>query len=357
MKVKRTQLQEGCILSIDIKSLTNQPIIPKKTVINKKYLEILEAFLIKEVEVEPTLESGEPFHPVEEEVDTEIKQMEDKPLLEMYLSAVKEYKAIFKRWQAGIHIDIGKVRDIIVPLLEKIVESPSELYKLYQYTTKEDYLFHHSVSVAALSALIGEKLKYQKGDWLQIGIAGLLSDCGMSRIDPKLLQKETALTKQEYEEIKQHPKYSYNMLKSIPVLKEGVRLAVLQHHERIDGSGYPLHIVGEKLHFFGKIVAVADVYHAMISERKYKKKKSIFKVLESILQDEFGKFDHKVVIVLTKIMANFSSGTRVRLSNNKIGEIVFIEEKYPTRPMVKLLDTGEIIQLTNKKEIFIDEII
>lgn len=358
MRVSTSQLQEGCIVAKDIFSLTNKPVVSKKTVLTEEYIEILKAFLIKDLNVEPTLVSGEPFKPseiIEEEESAEIIATES--LTGHYLRTVQEYKKLFSNWQAGAPIDIAKVRNLILPLFERIVELPGEIFQLRHYSSKEDYLYHHSVVVGLLSGLIGKKLQYDKGDYIQLTLAGLLSDCGMSKIDPKVLTKRSSLTSEEYADVKRHPLYSYKMLEKIPVLKESVKLAVFQHHERVDGSGYVLGVTGEKLHPFGKIVAVADIFHAMTSDRPYSRKQPLFIVLEQVIQDSFGKFDLQVVQALTSMVANMSIGTKVKLSSGLIGEIVFIETKSPTRPMIKLDDNNEFVKLDKNRDLHIEEIL
>jgi HD-GYP domain-containing protein (c-di-GMP phosphodiesterase class II) len=356
MKVSVDHLIDGCILAEDVISLSNRPIIPKKTVLNHQLIEILRTFLIKEVHIEPVLASGKPFNSSEAVFEYPAEEKSQLPLVRLYLKTVQEYKKMFQNWQAGALVDIGKVRNLIIPLLEKAMQNPREIFSLYQYSTEEDFIFHHSVSVSLLSGYLGHKMGYSD-DWVQISLAGLLSDCGMAKVDPKILMKKSPLTLKELHEIKQHPTYSFQMLKKIPVVKEGVKIAVAQHHERMDGSGYPLGVKGEKIHAYAKIIAVADVYQAMISKRPYRSKQSPFRVLEQIIQDNFGKFDIQVVHALTSCLANFSVGTKVKLSNNQIAEIVFIDPKLPTRPMVKLCNTSEIIQLSLRKDLFIEEIV
>ncbi|MFD1734938.1 HD-GYP domain-containing protein [Bacillus salitolerans] len=358
MKVQINQLQEGCILSTDVTSLTNRPIITKKTVLSKQHIKVLHAFLIREVNIESVLVNGQPFQPGEKSEEYHEENTEEKatPLISLYLKSVQEFKAYFQSWQSGSQIDIVKIRKFFIPLLERVVNAPSELFMLHHYSTKKEYLYHHSVTVGLLAGFLGKKLNYEKGEWIQVAIAGLLSDCGMAKVHPKILDKQTALLPEEYNEIKMHPTHGYKMLQNLPVIREGVKLGVFQHHERIDGSGYPLGITGEKVHPFGKIIAVADVYHAMTSERNYRSKQSPFKVLELIIQDSFGQFDIPVIQALTSGIANFSIGSKVRLSNNQIGEIVFIESKSPTRPMIKLDLNGEFIQLSKRRDLFIDEI-
>ncbi|MFZ3590524.1 HD-GYP domain-containing protein [Bacillus sp. DJP31] len=359
MKVHINQLREGCIISADVTSLTNRPIITKKTVLNDKKINVLHAFLIKEVQVEPTLVNGDPFRPNEiiDELGQEVSEDLTIPFTSHYLKSVQEFKKVFQSWQSGSQVDIVKVRKFFIALLERAVAKPSEIFMLHHYSTKEEYLYHHSMTVGLLSGFLGKKLNYEKGEWMQIAIAGLLSDCGMAKINPKILEKQTALSPVEYNEVRYHPTHGYKLLQNLPVIREGVKLGVFQHHERIDGSGYPLGIGAEKIHPYGKIIAVADVYHAMTSERSYRTKQSPFKVLELIIQDSFGQFDIKVIQALTSGIANFSLGTRVRLSNDQVGEIVFVESKSPTRPMIKLELSGEFIQLSNRRDLYIDEIL
>ncbi|WP_052737858.1 HD-GYP domain-containing protein [Bacillus sp. SA1-12] len=174
---------------------------------------------------------------------------------------------------------------------------------------------------------------------------------------PGYYDKKVTLTEREYLDIKQHPVHSYQLLKHIMSIKEGVKMGVLQHHERIDGSGYPLGVKGDQIHPYSKIVALADTYQAMVSERPYRSKQSPFKVLEQIIQQDFGRFDLNAVNELKKAIIKFSTGTKIKLSNGLKAEIVFVEEQFPTRPIVKIEQTGDIFSLKDIKELYIQEII
>ncbi|MEH7237907.1 HD-GYP domain-containing protein [Bacillus sp. JJ1562] len=355
MRVRISQLKEGCILLNDIFSLTNKPIIPKKTVLSNEHIHILQVFLVKDVQVESFLINGEPFTPTEQVEEVEVLEKENS-IAEEYLKSVKEYKQLFQSWQAGALVDISKVRQIILPIFKRILEQSKELFSLHRYTNREDYLFHHSVMLGLLSGYLGKKLKYSEADCNHLAIAGLLSDCGMSKIDPKILLTNSSLTLAEYNEVKKHPLYSYRMIEKIPLIKDSVKLAVFQHHERMDGTGYVLGVTGDKLHPFSKIVAVADVYSAMTLERPYSNRQSPFKTLEEIRMESFGKFDMKVVEALTNGIGNISIGTKIKLSNGQSGEIVFIDKSQPTRPLLKISES-EFLDLKNYRELFIEEII
>ncbi|MBU8905750.1 HD-GYP domain-containing protein [Desertibacillus haloalkaliphilus] len=358
MKVKTKQLQEGCILAEDVKALTNHPLVRKKTVLTEEHLQVLDAFLIDSVIVEDKLINGDDFRPPEiTEERVESTPTKQKTFIELYLQAVNNYKKEFKSWQSGKKIEIINIRALIMPLLEEVIRHPSHVFSLHHYQTKEDYLYHHAVAVSILSAYLGKKIGLTKGEWIELGIAGALCDCGMARISETVLRKKGALYAAEYEEVKKHPIYSYQMLKGITGVSERVLLAVLQHHEREDGSGYPLGTTAKKNHQNSKICAVADIYHAMTSERYYRSKQSPFKVLELISKDQFGQLDHRVVQTLLNSLLNFSIGTRVRLSNGEEADILYIDQQAPTRPIVKLVTTGEVLKLITMQDLHIEEVL
>ncbi|WNB92075.1 HD-GYP domain-containing protein [Bacillus sp. NEB1478] len=371
MKIKTSQVKVGHMLVQDVFSMTNEPIVNKNTILNQDYLRILMRFNIEEIDVVSDSARGQIYQSKKETANSEavsmsgletasIKQVKTEEKLsfpEMYLQAVKRYKQLFTNWQSGSNIDMLEVRQSVLNILQEGTNYPREMLLLHHYATREDYIYHHAVSVGILSTFLAKKLNYTSGDCIQIGLAGVLSDCGMSKVQPGLLKKGGALSPNEFDEVKKHTINGYNMLKKIPSIKEGVLLGVLQHHEREDGSGYPLKVQSSKLHPFSKILAVADVYLAMTSERPYRSKQSPFKVLEMMMKDQFGKFNHQVIRALISGLSTFTLGSKVKLSNNEIGEIIFIEENHPTRPMIKLDNNSEILALKTRNDIYIEELL
>jgi HD-GYP domain-containing protein (c-di-GMP phosphodiesterase class II) len=351
-------MKDGCILASDVYSRTNLPIIPKKTVINNMHISVLEAFNIGEVEIERVLVDGVPFQANEIETDEiDTNAIVDRlGFVGLFLKSVTKFKKEFQSWQSGLPIDITKIRVILLPLLEKLETYPHEVFNLHRYSTKDTYIYQHPIAVGLISGFIGRKMHLEKGDWLQIALAGCLADCGMAKINPAILFKKAPLTLQEYLEVKKHPIYSYKMVRNISVLRKAVKIAILEHHERLDGSGYPF---GEKENIpqFARIIGIADIFHAMTSERLYRNRQSPYKVLEMILEENFGKFDISILKVLTLAIIDFSTGDRVRLSNGKVAEVLFVDEKTPARPLIKLQDTGEILQLSQNRQVFIESVV
>lgn len=359
--MKVADLKEGYQLIEDVKGLTKYPIIPKNTILTKETIEVLKVFFIEEVNVaEPVKRKRSPKkHPEALENEPNRTEEETRPQKHMfflnYLKAVESYKNQFINWQSGIQVDINKIRKFLIPLLNALEENPIQLLLLQNHVKKQDYLYHHAVSVGLISGYIAKRLKLGKGDSIQVALAGCLSDCGMAKIDPVLLQKES-LTETEKEEIKMHPQLSYKMVHQIPSLNQGAKLGILQHHERLDGSGYPLGEKGDHIHLYAKIIAISDVYHAVVCDRVYKEKVSPFQALEILNYEQFGQFDIKIMETFTNSISSFSLNEYVKLSTGQTAKIIYINNRYPTRPVVRIEGSGEIVSLEEKKDIFIEEI-
>ncbi|WP_421382461.1 HD-GYP domain-containing protein [Bacillus salacetis] len=363
MKIRTREAEEGCILDQDIKGMTAMPIIPKNTVIEDIHIKVLHAFHIEELSIKRTKADGTQFTPKQIDDSEEDKAKEPEParsyddFLKLYLNKVQEFKNEFQNWQSGMPVSISNIRNIILPLLEQLEENPKNITHLHQYSSKSDYIYHHPVAVGLLSGVIAKKMGFDTGKKIQVTLAGVLADSGMAKIPVSILTKQSALTEAEFKEIKMHPVYSYKMVKEISLLKPETKLAIFQHHERLDDSGYPTGEKKERIHQFSQIIAVADVFHAMTSERVYRGRQLPFQVLEQIREDHFGKYDIQVVQALLDITADLSIGTVIRISSGETGEVMFTTRENLTRPLIQIKETGVIMDLTKRRDLFIEEVL
>ncbi|MFJ5766871.1 HD-GYP domain-containing protein [Lysinibacillus sp. NPDC093210] len=351
-----SELRLGKVISEDIFANTQYPIIFKDTVVSHEHLQVFSAFNISRAPVYKD-NVKDVLVETEKEIDFVIQPEAIPTFKRVYDNSVEQFKREFKNWEAGAKVDITKARTIILPLLDMVLEDRTIIFNLNEYSNPKDYLYHHCVGTALISSVIAQKLGYDKGLTIQIAIGGLLADCGMAKIHPRIRDKKSTLTEQEFSEIYKHPIYSYNMIKDLTILKDTIKEAIFQHHERLNGSGYPK---GEKIaniSIFAQIIAVADVFHAMTCERIYRSKQSSFKVIEMINESEFGKFDIKVVRALIDLVADLPIGTIIELSNLERGEVMFVNKYAPTRPIIKLSITGEIFDLGKNRTFYISRII
>ncbi|MBE6023472.1 MAG: HD domain-containing protein [Cellulosilyticum sp.] len=200
------------------------------------------------------------------------------------------------------------------------------------------YTYTHSINVALLATLIGKWMKLGEQAQDQLMLAGLFHDIGKMRINKDLLNKPEKLTDEEFEEIKKHPIYSYEFLQDNTNIPLDVKVGILMHHERMDGSGYPYGVHNENINTIARIIAVADAYDAMISERPYQKKRSPFEVMHLLQEGIFGKLDTKILLTFLSNIATYYIGTYVALNTGEIGEVVAINPSCVYRPIIRVQD-------------------
>ncbi|WP_339252646.1 HD-GYP domain-containing protein [Sporosarcina sp. FSL W8-0480] len=351
-----SELQVGSLLKEDVYCKTKYPIMRKGTELTLEHIEVLQVFGVKQVKVEENLNKSDETNS-DALVDTDNTSDNQYWLKNPYDKAVQDFKREFNNWRSGQLPQVAKIRSFIIPLLEKFIAQKTMLTMINDFSTPEEYLYHHPIAMGILSAAIGQKMGYEKGDIIQLGLAGTLADCGMAKIAPSIIEKTASLSQEEFNEVKKHTLFSVKMIQTSPLIRQDMKLAILQHHERLDGSGYPRGEKMETILVFSQILAVADVFHAMTSDRLYKPKLSPFKVIEMIKEDEFGKFDIKVVDALQNLVGNLSIGTRVKLNNGELGEVMFLHRDTPLRPMIKKDSDGLVIDLSTNRDLVIESIL
>ncbi|MET3683817.1 HD-GYP domain-containing protein (c-di-GMP phosphodiesterase class II) [Alkalibacillus flavidus] len=355
MKVHPQQLVPGCLITKDVMGLTITPLIPRNTVVDPVHMQVLEKFRISEVEVANKLVTGEDFE-VEEQSEDEQQNTQEIPFFEHYVDAVKETRLMFENWGSRAALDFKGIRELVLPLVQKAEDKRDVVLKLHHYNDPKTYMYYHMVAMAVISTYLAKRLGYEESERNNIAMAAYLSDLGMLKSQKDKYLKDRSLKHEEYEQIQKHPIESYHILNDEP-FSQDLKMAVLQHHERLDGSGYPMGVKSDKVHRFARILAVADMFHAMTSERMYRQKQSPYKVIEEMRKDHINKLDMKVLNELVCCIVNFGNGTKVKLSNNDYGTIVFTDERYPTRPLILLNKNKDIINLVDEKDLYIDEIL
>ncbi|MDR1706072.1 MAG: HD-GYP domain-containing protein [Clostridiales bacterium] len=228
---------------------------------------------------------------------------------------------------------------------------------LYVNSLKEsdESTYSHSVNVSLLANLFAIWINAPQEDMENLTVAAMLHDIGMTKIPQDLINKKGPLSREEFDEVKKHPTLGYRMLDAAEMPDE-IKLCALSHHERIDGSGYPLGIKGDKINSFAKIIGILDVYEAMISDRSYRARINPFEVIKSFEVDSYGLFDTQALLIFLKNIAHTYLNSHVRLSDGTIGRVAFINENDLSRPMIKA-DDGRLVNLFKERNIRVAELL
>jgi HD-GYP domain-containing protein (c-di-GMP phosphodiesterase class II) len=205
----------------------------------------------------------------------------------------------------------------------------------------DEYTYYHSVSVATLSILLGVARGMSRPALYKLGMGALLHDVGKVFIPREIVQKPGALTDEEYEEMKHHSLLGYDYLREYWAGPAESIVAVLAHHERYDGSGYPLGLSGDKQPLEARIVALSDVYDAMTSERPYRGAIPPSEAIEHIMGNSGTMFDPQLVSIFMKKITPYPVGSRVCLSNGQRAIVVNNHADSLMRPKVKRLHMNE----------------
>lgn len=201
----------------------------------------------------------------------------------------------------------------------------------------DDSTYAHSVNVALICRLIGKWKNFSEKDMDTLTLCGLLHDIGKSKIPNEIIGKPGKLTDSEYEEIKKHPVIGYNLVKNLDI-DQRIKNAVLLHHERFDGKGYPLGLTSNEIDDFTSIVSIADVYDAMTANRCYRDGLCPFEVIAIFEKEGLTQFNPKYILTFLDHIANTYINNEVLLSDGSSGKIVLINKKL-TRPTIQL-DNG-----------------
>lgn len=360
-----SELKIGDIIEEDVFVNTKFPIVKKGTLVTDVQIDVLKQFDIVQVlvrvieedeivEVRPAVrkeksptQDMEVKRFIEEVIQDEEEHEHEDDFQLVYREAYQNYKMEYDRLRSGSKVNVPHTRQIIIPLIEMFFESENTIYDLKRKIIVEDYIYHHHLRTSIVATLLAKELGYSKAEQNQISLAALLMDAGMAKISMTLLNKTRDLTEQERAEIRKHVIHSYTSIQNSPILKPEIKTAIVQHHERMDGSGYPLQSKYQKIHQISQILAVADVFCALTEKRPYRADLSEVEAMEYMRYEQYGKYDLKVIEQLQKLVGLVIVGTQVELSNKAIGVVVHENKDNIYRPIVKVDD--EIIDLKEKE--------
>jgi HD-GYP domain-containing protein (c-di-GMP phosphodiesterase class II) len=351
-KIPVSQLKTGIRIQENVITDMGNVLFYKDKFISQREIEILKAFQIKSVTVESEKNN-------EKEIkSTKNENQQQQEVVKAPSSFYKQYEIMFnilkKSFESVIsvqNIPIMDIRECLKGLTDHIHEYNILTFSPIRVNT-EDYLYNNSIKVGLTSYLLATWRGFPTKDLIPIAMAGLFHDIGNMKIDDAILRKPSKLTT---EELKEHTLIGYNILKTVAGLNEGIKLAALQHHEKEDGTGYPLGVKSDKIHIYAKVISVADIFHAMTSKRYHQERNSPYLVLEQLFNESFGKLDPVLVQTFINKATQFNNGTIVKLSDDSIGEIIFSDRDHPTRPWVNV--KGNIINLTLDRSLYIKEVI
>lgn len=336
-RVSLDKIKTGAVLAKAIVNLEGQVLLSSGTEVTEEYKKRLEANGITEIYIEDEISKSlsEP-EAVREKIVYEAKRI---------------VKLMMVNPSIRTNIDGVEIMKIVEDILNSILANNDIVANLSDIRSVDDYTFSHSVNVCILSLIIGIGFGYSYDKLRELGVGSILHDIGKVMIPAEILKKPVQLTGREFEEIKKHTVYGYEMLKKTKGITMVASHIAVGHHERMDGSGYPYGLKGEYIHKAARIVAVADVYDALTTDRVYRKRLMPHEVIDYITSLCSHHFDQEVVDVFIKYIAYYPVGTGVILSTGEKGIVSKYNRNYPTRPVVRVVMDPDGKMLSKQREV------
>ena len=341
------ELKEHDILARDVMADKYNVFLYKNTILNKKYIEKLNELNIPFVYIQDNVP--------EEEIAVLKKEIEEKSR-----SKVKE--VILKHtYNNGNELkEISKTADNIIV---NILEEEEVIENIYDIKERSADIYTHSISICVLATLVALKLGLDKERVHDIGVGCLLHDLGLRYMMIEYADQDIEnLSSKELVEYKKHPVYGYTALKNENWLSKKSKEIILCHHEKIDGSGYPLHAT--EISVDTKIVSVCDTFDEMICGIGRKRMK-IYEAVEYLKSFKNILFDGKIVDALLDFTAVYPSGSVVVTNEGSVAVVIKQNKGFPERPIIQItrdkfgnpIEDDNIIDLVKINNVFIDSVL
>lgn len=367
------QLRPGMTVGEDVYSYSNQLVISKGVVLTDKMITRLEFYSVPYVKiVEPQTEIPDASSSVDHTDSASVPPVK-RPQQDFAYSDLIRSTPGFKKYKQDFDETIDEFKDSINDIVQKgseinteaLLSQASTLIKdtsnnanffhmLHNMRQYDDLTFAHCMNVALISNILAGWLGMSEKDVETATLCGLLHDIGKLSIPDHIIKKPAKLTDEEYQVVKTHTVAGYQLLEHQNV-NIHVKNAALMHHERCDGSGYPLGIDGRKIDPFAKIVGIADVYDAMTAARVYRGPLCPFQVIDIFEKEGLQKYEAAYVLKFLENVVMTYMNNRVILSDGTEGDIVYMNRSCLSRPMIK--SGSRFIDLSKEPSLYIDKII
>ena len=245
----------------------------------------------------------------------------EEGIVETYVITKEKVGKLLQDLTDGRVLDAAALKEVEESFTAQLQDNQTIIGCVNIIKNVDEYTYAHCMNVGMLAVLIGRWLRLEEQQIKEVFETGILHDCGKYRVAPDVLNKKGGLSREEYGVAKKHVLYGFDLIKDSRDISDDVKMGVLTHHERIDGSGYPRALKDDKIPLFGKIIGVADVYDAMISERIYKRRQMPFVVMERMMREGIGKLDTEILFTFLNNIANYYMGALLKLSTGVVGEV------------------------------------
>lgn len=316
------ELQAGMIVARTVIGAEGRTLITQNTELTANHINKLVELGIASVFVKDNL------------IDIEAPDLVSDKVLAHVSSTLKNSLNAFS---SGKAMEMTSLRKSVNLLIDEVVLNRNTLIQKEEIRSHDDYLLFHPINVSIYAIMTGLTLGYSESNIVDLGLGALLHDIGMMTIDRSIINNPGALSQQEMDAIRKHPAAGFNILRSYHELSATAAHIAYQHHERVDGSGYPRRLLGKEIVEYAKITAVVDTFDAVISDHPYRKAYSTTDGLTVLKGLQNTYFDSEIVDAFISNIALYPIGSLIRLNNGCTAVVTEANRFNMTRPKIEII--------------------
>ena len=306
---------DGYEIADDVFSKYGTMVVSKNTIVNENIRQKLINFNVEKIPVyEPALPKNSTDDPKTAFIETKRK----------YSEGIDSIRVVINDLVEGKGLDYNKINEITDSFCENICSNFAVIECLNQIKSVDEYTYSHSVNVSLYSMLIGKWLKLPENEIKLLLNAGILHDVGKSKLPAEILNKRGPLTESEFDAVKKHPLYGYEIVKDMPDIDDKVKNAILMHHEKENGTGYPYGVKGENISLFAKIISIADAFDSLTSGHAYMNRLTPFDTFREFERMGIGEghCDPNILLTFLYNISQYYIGSKVKIGRASCRERV-----------------------------------
>lgn len=335
-RIKTEQIRGREILAKDIYSAGGVVLISEGTILKKEYIEKLLELKITDIFVEDEISKEIQVQDItEEKIREQCEEKLEETLERFCYSSGNEFRELSK---------------VVTEIMEGVLLQEEVIYTISNVRSHSKSLYEHSLSVATLSVLIAVRAGYTQSEAKEIAMGALLHDIGFTSVKEKyqgLILSE--LEEKVQKEVKRHVIYGYIEVEQQDWISSTSREIILYHHERLDRSGYPFRMSGDKIKPQVRLVAICDAFDSMVYGNLEKRRK-VYEAVEEILINAGTRFDAEFVKIFLASVAIYPTGSMVCLNTGKNAIVLRQNADNPTRPVVRIVELNKDGEWERKEE-------
>jgi HD-GYP domain-containing protein (c-di-GMP phosphodiesterase class II) len=277
---------------------------------------------------------------VAEELSEEVRSM-----------ATRKVKEIFESCRYLTKLDLTATAELAANLIRRASRLDSAAFKLRDLRNYDEYTYFHSVNVTVLAVTLFRDYVKDEAELLELGIGMLLHDIGKSKIDLKILNKPGRLSEDEFAIMSRHVVYGYNLVKNNNEVSPLAKGVILNHHERLNGSGYTRGLTEGQLSVFDMVAAICDVFDAVTTNRVYRAKMDVHRAVSILIRGAGSHFHTRIVNHFLKGIGRFPVGTFVLLNTGEIGVVAKVNSNAISLPVIRVIFDASGAKLSDTRSL------